>query len=271
MVQGEVCRNFELDWLACDGGKELGRIDADYIIQTAKGDIDTLSKLVPAPLEATDEVVFYMGWFKETVKDGTTTWAYPFHEWGVGIKAHLKDEPETSGLFLVQLYVDDDLVLVHGREVWGYPKKIGQMEISPKTSQDSTRYEYTVGRRGTPLISGSVDNLQPISADEFPNSGQSYPICYRQVPANTVSGIEKKELVFVDVKFDAADTMKGTAEIEINDGPFDQFPLGPLTDLQGYFGRTTFNHQGIAHRVVEATELARPLDRSRAGKAAVSA
>jgi hypothetical protein len=271
MVQGEVCRNYELDWLACDGGKELGRIDADYIITTAKGDIDTLRKLVPAPLEATDEVVVYMGWFKETVKDGATTWAYPFHEWGVGIKAHLKDEPDAAGLFLVQLYVDDDLVLVHGREVWGYPKKIGQMEISPKTSEDSSHYEYSVARRGTPLISGAVDNLEPIAAGEFPFSGQAYPICYRQVPANTASDIEKKELVFVDVKFDAADTMKGSAELDINDGPFDQIPLGPLTNLTGYFGRTTFNHQGIAHRVVQATELARPLDRSRAGKAAVTA
>jgi hypothetical protein len=264
--QGEVCRNYELDWMACDGGAELGRIDADYLIMTAKGDIEQLRKLVPAPLEATDEVIIYMGWFKETVKDGVTTWAYPFHEWGIGIKSRLKEAPYTEGNFLVQLYVDDDLVLIHGREVWGYPKKIGQMQISPPTSEDAARYEYSVARRGTHLISGTVGNLKPVAEEEFPFRGTQYPICFRQLPANDRVAVDKQELVFVHVDFEASDTMKGDGSITINDGPFDQFPIGPLTDVTSYFGRCTFNHHGIAHQVVDAKELARPLDLAKAGK-----
>jgi hypothetical protein len=267
MKQGLVCRNYELDWMACDGGAEMGRIDADYLIMTAKGDIEHLRKLVPAPLEATDEVVIYMGSFKETEKDGVQTWAYPFQEWGIGIKTRLKDEPETEGLFLVQLYVDDDLVLVHGREVWGYPKKIGQMAIAPLTSEDSDHYEYKVGRRGAHLVTGRVENLKPIAKEEFPFLGIQFPICYRQTPANTTAGLEKKELVYVEVEYEANQTMKGEGSITIEDGPFDQIPIGPLTDITSYFGRCTFNHNGIAHRVVEATEIARPVDLSRAGKA----
>lgn len=266
MKQGLVCRNYELDWMACDEGAELGRIDADYLIMTAKGDLEYLRKLVPAPLEATDEVVIYMGWFKETEKDGVKTWAYPFHEWGVGIKTRIKDEPGSEGLFLVQLYVDDDLVLVHGREVWGYPKKIGQMEITPPTSEDSDQYDFSVSRRGAHLVSGRVENLQAIPKEEFPFFGTQFPICYRQTPANTTAGLEKKELVYVQVDYEANDTMKGTGSIAIQDGPFDQIPIGPLTDITSYFGRCTFNHNGIAHRVVEASEIARPVDLSRAGK-----
>jgi len=268
--QGEVCRNYELDWMACDNGEVIGRIDADYLIMTAKGDLEHLRKLVPAPLVATDEVVIYMGYFKETEKEGVRTWAYPFHEWGIGIKTHLPDDPDSEGLFLVQLYVDDDLVLVHGREVWGYPKKIGQMAITPRSAEDSDHYEYTVGRRGSHLVSGVVEDLKPIDKEEFPFFGKAYSICYRQTPANTEIGLEKNELVWVHLEFEAADTMKGTGNISIQDGPFDQIPIGPLTDITSYFGRCTFNHYGVADRVVQTDDLARPLDLSRAGKAPVS-
>jgi hypothetical protein len=273
MDHREITRMFELDWLACDSGDpELGSIDADYVVINAKGDLDHLRKLVPAPLEATEDVTIYMGWFKETVdENGTTKWAYPFHEWGVGVRAHLKDDPSVEGFYLIQLYVDDDLVMAHGREVWGYPKKFGELDITPKTTEDSSRYEYNVARRGTHLISGSIDNLEPVDKDEFPFYGTKFPICFRQVPSPTSSELEKQQLVFVQVDFEASDTKKGTAEISINDGPFDQIPLGPLTDLVGYFGRCTFNHHDIADRVIDAAELARPVDRSRAGKQAAAA
>ena len=94
--QAMECRMFELDWLACtQGAEETGVIDADYIVLRAKGDPEYLRKLVPEPLEPTDEVIIYMGWFKETVKNGTTTWAYPFHEWGIGVVSKLKEAPHT--------------------------------------------------------------------------------------------------------------------------------------------------------------------------------
>jgi hypothetical protein len=264
--QAEVCRNFELDWLACaQGDEETGRIDADYIVFKAKGDIEQLRKLVPAPLEATDEVIIYMGWFKETEKEGTTTWAWPFHEWGIGVVSKYKDG--TEGNFLVQLYVDDDLVLVHGREVWGYPKKIGEMEITPKTTEgDSDHYEYTVSRRGTQLVSARAENLQPVDASEFPFVGRQHAICFRQVPSPDSVAVEKQQLVFVQLDFETTDVRKGTGEITITDGPFDQIPIGPLTDVVAYFGRSAFNHRGINNLVVDAEELARPLDHSKAGK-----
>lgn len=272
MDHREICRMFELDWMACDSGdSELGSIEADYLICNAKGDLDHLSQLVPAPLVATDDVTIYMGWFKETIKDGKTSWAYPFHEWGIGVRATLEDDPEVEGLFLVQLYVDDDLVMAHGREVWGYPKKFGQLEISPSTTEDSNRYEYSVSRRGTHLISGHVDDLKPIAKEEFPFFGTKYPICYRQVPSPNSTELEKQQLVFVQVDFEAADTMSGAGEITINDGPFDQIPIGPLSDLVGYFGRCTFNHHDLAARVIDVQDLARPVDVSRAGKMAAAA
>jgi acetoacetate decarboxylase len=267
MKQGEVARMFEADWMSCSGGGELGRLDGDFIVQTAKGDIEQLRKLVPAPLEATEDVIVYTARFKETIdENGDLRWPFPFHEWGIGVRARLKDSPENEGNFLVQLYVDNDLVLVHGREVWGYPKKIGKTEISD-TSVDSARYDYSVERQGATLVTGHVDNLAPISVDEFPFSGTAYNICYRQIPAVDRVGIEKQELVFVKLDLDATETKKGDSAISIQDGPYDQIPIGPLTDVTGYFGRVSMYHHGVSPLVVEATERARPIDYSRIGKA----
>lgn len=266
MKQGEVCRQFELDWMACDGGGEIGRIDADYAILTAKGDPEYLQKLVPSPLEATDEVIIYMGWFKKTVKNGTLTWAWPFHEWGIGIKSRLKEAPHYEGNYLVQLYVDDDLVMAHGREVWGYPKKWADLQIVPATSEDATTYEFSVSRRGTELVTGAVEDLKPIPAADFPFHGSKYAICFKQIPAASRIAIETQELVFVQVDFSATQTMKGAGSITLSDGPFDQIPIGPLTDIEGYFGRCEFKHHGLAALVVDANELARPVDLAAAGK-----
>jgi hypothetical protein len=247
MKHGEVARMFEPDWMACSGGGELGRLDGDFIVLTAKGDLDHLRKLVPAPLEATDEVIIYTSRFKETIDDeGNMRWPWAFNEWGFGVRAKLTEPPYAEGNFLIQLYVDDDLVLVHGREVWGYPKKIGQTEISD-TSVESSSYDYTVSRRGSQLVTGGVSNLEPCSVEEFPFAGEAFNICYRQVPADTL--------------------MKGDGEITIQDGPYDQMPFGELTDIKGYFGRVSMYHHGVCPLVVDATERARPIDYSRVGPA----
>ncbi len=270
--QGLLCRNYELDWMACfQDETETGKIDADYVVFRAKGDIEQLRKLVPAPLEATDEVIIYMGWFQQTERDGHQTWAWPFHEWGIGVVSKLTEPPYTEGNFLVQLYVDDDLVLVHGREVWGYPKKIGEMEITPTTENDSDSYSYTVTRRGTELVSARAFNLQPADTEEFPFVGRQHAICYRQVPSSNKVEIDKTELVFVQLDFDTVDVRKGEGEITFQDGPFDQLPIGPLTDITAYFGRSKFNHRGIDNTVVKATEIARPVDVEKAGKSPAAA
>jgi acetoacetate decarboxylase len=259
--QAEVCRHFELDWAACEQGpEEMMRAEADYLILAGRGDIDHLRTLVPAPLEATDEVTIFMGSIKHTVRGGVTTWAHPFHEWGFGIKVRLTEPPYTEGMYEVQSYVDDDFALVFGREVWGYPKKLGIMEISPETSQDAESYEYALSRRGTKLVSASIENLQPIPDDEFPFNGLGHAVCFRQIPSPDSVAVEKQQLVFVAVEyFNPSGAKKGTGSVSFNDGPFDQMLTGPLTDLTAYFGRCEFSHHGIGNLVVDAKELARPI------------
>jgi acetoacetate decarboxylase len=257
MSQGKLCRMFEPDWMLCAGGGG-DRIDTNYIVLTATGDLEYLKQLVPAPLEASDQVVIYQGFYKKTIIDGKVAWNWPFQEWGFGIKSKLTQAPYAEGLFLVQLYVDDDLVFAHGREIWGYPKKMADMKISPDTDRDSDRFDYTVTRRGSRLVTASVSNLRPINSAEFPLQ-TGHVICFKQIPSATSPMIKSQELVFVRIEFPQGDAWGGDASIEITDGIADQLPFGPLKDLKGYFGRRLFTHHGLSDLVVDAMELARPL------------
>lgn len=257
MSQGKVCRMYEPDWMLCDDGKG-DRIDTNYIVITATGDPAFLKPLVPAPLEATDEVVIYHGFFKKTLIDGKVSWNWPFQEWGFGIKARLRQRPFTEGLYLVQLYVDDDLVQAHGREIWGYPKKMAEMTIAQDTDRDSDRFDYTVTRRGSRLVNGSVRNLRPIQSANFPLQ-TGHVICFKQVPSATSPMVKSQELVYVLVEFPEGPAWGGEASIEIRDGIADQLPFGALKNLKGYFGRRLFTHNGLSPLVVDAMELARPL------------
>jgi Acetoacetate decarboxylase (ADC) len=265
MHQGEVCRMFELDGMACGHGTVPLRLDGDYLLVTAKGDIDQLRQLVPAPLQATDDVAAYLLSAKETVKDGVTTWAYPFREWGIGVRAKLSEPPYTEGLYLVQSYVDDDFALCGGREQWGYPKKMGQFDIAPLTREEAARYEFGVSRRGWRLVSGNITNLRPIDKEAFPPHGRGVVICYRQIPAPDREAVEKQELVFIQYDVEASDTKGGDGTVSFVDSPFDLIPIGPLGDFKGYFGRVELTAH-LAHLVVAAEELARPIEVSRGGK-----
>jgi acetoacetate decarboxylase len=267
MKQAETCRMFELDWMYTADATNSEH-PTDYVLITAKGDLEHLRKLVPAPLEATEDVFIYMGWFNHTFElDGVPQNGLAFHEWGLAIKSRLNREPYTEGNYLVQLYVGDeaDLVMAHGREVWGYPKKFAETVMTPSTDGDSSRYDYSITRVGAELVRASVSDLEPVSLEESPLNGPTNVICLKQIPAADSLEMQIQELVFVQVDYTPSEAKSGAAAITFEDGPFDQLPIGPLTDVKGHFVRADFKHHGLATLVVEAEELARPLDYSRAG------
>src|SRR5260370_2045683 len=135
---------------------------------------------------------------------------------------------------------------------------MAEMKIARDTDRDSDRYDYTVTRRGSRLVTGSVSNLRPIQSADFPMQ-TGHVICFKQIPSATSPMVKSPGLVFVRVDFPQGNAWGGDASIEITDGIADQLPLGPLKNLKGYFGRRLFTHNGLSPLVVDAMELARPL------------
>jgi len=61
---------------------------------------------------------------------------------------------KTFGLFVMNIYVDDDVALTAGREIWGYPKKMCDITLSP--IQDNS-VRGTLVRKGKTIIDIEVE------------------------------------------------------------------------------------------------------------------
>jgi acetoacetate decarboxylase len=52
----------------------------------------------------------------------------PYNELVISLNCMFKDKP---GLFVYNIYVDDDVALTAGREIWGFPKKMCEINLTP--------------------------------------------------------------------------------------------------------------------------------------------
>jgi acetoacetate decarboxylase len=74
-----------------------------------------------------------------------TTWGTAYHEAGlfVDVRHHFR-----AAMHCPWILVDDDLALIYGRELLGYPKKIGAVDWQ----EEGDRLRVTVSRRGTQIL-----------------------------------------------------------------------------------------------------------------------
>jgi len=93
-------------------------VDREYLIITYRTDPDALAKIIPAPLEMTEPVVKY-----EFIRMPDSTGFGDYTESGQVIPIKYKGEP---GGYVRMMFLDDHPPTAGGRELWGFPKKIGE-------------------------------------------------------------------------------------------------------------------------------------------------
>jgi acetoacetate decarboxylase len=92
-------------------------VDREYLIIHYESDPEAIRAMLPEPLEPNGNHVFFE-WMK--MPDSTGFGSY--QESGCGIAAKFNGVPCN---FSVQMYLDDESPTSGGREIWGFPKKIG--------------------------------------------------------------------------------------------------------------------------------------------------
>lgn len=75
---------------------------------------------------------------------------------------------KTQGLFVMNIYVDDDAALTAGREIWGYPKKLCNIKLSPIKDDKITG---TLVRKGKTILQVKAE-----LTDKSPGVDPSYLI-----------------------------------------------------------------------------------------------
>src|SRR5215469_1668301 len=93
-------------------------IDREFMIISYKSDPDAIREALPEPLEpdGSDTVLY------EFIKMPDSAGFGDYTESGVVIPALFKNEPVN---FTAQMYLDDEPPISGGREIWGFPKKLG--------------------------------------------------------------------------------------------------------------------------------------------------
>lgn len=93
----------------------------EYLIISYRTDMDALRAVVPEPLVITDAVVKY-----EFIRMPDSTGFGNYTESGQVIPVSLNG---VAGSFVHSMYLDDDSPIAGGREIWGFPKKLGSPKL----------------------------------------------------------------------------------------------------------------------------------------------
>ncbi|MBI1397153.1 MAG: acetoacetate decarboxylase [Betaproteobacteria bacterium] len=96
-------------------------IDREFLVITYRTDPDALAALVPEPLRpAGDEVRF------EFIRMPDSTGFGDYTEAGQVIPV---THEGTKGVYVHSMFLDDDAPIAGGREIWGFPKKLGSPRL----------------------------------------------------------------------------------------------------------------------------------------------
>lgn len=97
-------------------------IDREYLLVHYESDPDVIRALLPEPLEPDGNHVVFE-WMKMFDSSGFGS----YQEAGINIAARYRGEPCN---FSTMMFLDDEAPTTGGREIWGFPKKIGQPDLT---------------------------------------------------------------------------------------------------------------------------------------------
>jgi len=136
----------------------------EYMIITYETDTEKLNAILPAPLELAEPVVKF-----EFINMPDSNGFGNYCESGQAIPVTYKGE---SGLFIHAMYLNDHAPIVGGRELWGFPKKLG----TPSLGINKETLQGTLDFNGIRVATGTmgfkhkaVDPKQVESALQAPN------------------------------------------------------------------------------------------------------
>jgi len=109
-------------------------VNREFFIVTYRTDPEALKAVIPAPLEMTDPIVKF-----EFIRMPDSTGFGDFTESGQVIPVRYKDQ---LGGYVHAMYLNDHPPIAGGREIWGFPKKLGypELRVEKETLQGVLRF-----------------------------------------------------------------------------------------------------------------------------------
>jgi acetoacetate decarboxylase len=201
-------------------------------------DPDVLRELVPSPLIPNEDATMF-----------ASSSEFLCTAFGRYREAHILTHATFEGRlvnFSIYLILDSDVATGAGREIWGFPKKIGRLSLDMKDDVVST----TVERGGCTIIRAAV-HLAELGTEQdlggtpewitrrfIPNVSLSAPPDIDQLTSTTLTNVVTN------------DVYKGAATLAFGSSPADRLEEIPILEVTGgfYFDyRFTLNDGKVVH------------------------
>ncbi|MHA1267025.1 MAG: acetoacetate decarboxylase family protein [Candidatus Helarchaeota archaeon] len=186
---------------------------------------DAVSEIVPPPLKTVKSpmVMAFIGWYPETTIG-------PYHEAATFIQAYYKPEEgkRIEGFYCNSMFVDSDIAMAAGREIWGYPKKLAHMEVK----KEGNKVIAILNRKNIEVVRIVCEPKTVLR--QVPDANT---ITLKQVFQPDGSGLEIRELIITTLKMESINTHAGPTSIEFQESEEDPlYLLQPKALMQGFYG-----------------------------------
>jgi acetoacetate decarboxylase len=197
--------------------------EAKQLLVEFRTDPRVLRKLVPPPLTP-----------NEDAKISVSSADFLCSGFGRYLEAHVSTQATFQDRlvnFSIYLILDNDVAIGAGREIWGFPKKLGRLFLDMKDDVVSTSVE----RGGRTIIDAAVHLAELGTAEELggtpewiahrfiPNVSLSAPPDIDQLTSTTLTNIVMH------------DVYKGAATLAFGSSPADRLEVIPIEEVTGGF------------------------------------
>ena len=133
---------------------------------------EAVKRVLPPPLEP-DSMSIGTAYVAEFHR---TNFGVTYNEAALFISAQHKGE---VGSYCLSMPVTNDMAMIGGREVYGFPKKIAEKITVERKGNKVTG---VCVRKGIPIITINVDLAGPADPDDIPSQGPNYLFKYFEAP-----------------------------------------------------------------------------------------
>lgn len=237
--------------------------DAEFAIVAFMTDRKTMKKLIPTPLKPAEMPIATAF----IARYPRTNFGSVYNEAAVFFNVQYAGE---EGSYCLMMHVTEDMALILGRELFGYPKKIAE-EISLDVTSDGLKGKCV--RRGVEVISISMDFEREVDLQELLKTLSSFrpnaPVpekwdvtnfLFKFFPAANGSGFEyKPKLVKQTTTLEAISKIKLTSKFELTLKSSNRDFIGDIPVKNPIFGcygvYNTIMHPGTVIAEVDEVQL----------------
>ncbi len=217
--------------------------DAWSMMVPFKSDPRAIAHLLPKPLVPDPQGAMFV-----TTSRFFTAGFGHYNETLIGAIAKYRGRTVNHALYLI---LDNDIAIAAGREIWGFPKKLGRVSLSDRDGVISAAVE----RGGQSLIRAAMEVGPLVSASELAGSAEYTNLklvpSVREGGAPEVMQLTSTTLTNVVIK----QVYKGRATLSFGASPVDRFSDIPVREvLAAYYYNADFTlgHGEVLHDYLKA-------------------